>query len=248
MPLFDLRVPAVLLRIDRNPFHHGTLGAVRSLGRAGVEVHVVADCAASPVRTSRFVRRLHPPPGPDASPADVAAVLRRVAAEIARPAVLIALDDASAVAVGRLRAALAPAYLLPAMPAGLSERVADKAELAATCTALGLPHPRTLVPDSAGRAAEATRRLGPPVVAKWSRPWLLPTAGDLRSTVLVHSRGRRGSCTRARRRRAAGCCCRSSCRRAPTATGSSTGTPTAPAPSGPAAPAANCTPGRGPRA
>ncbi|MFB9466201.1 carboxylate--amine ligase [Streptomyces cinereospinus] len=187
MPLFDLRVPAVLLRIDRNPFHHGTLGAVRSLGRAGVEVHVVADCAASPVRTSRFVRRLHPPPGPDASPADVAAVLRRVAAEIARPAVLIALDDASAVAVGRLRAALAPAYLLPAMPAGLSERVADKAELAATCTALGLPHPRTLVPDSAGRAAEATRRLGPPVVAKWSRPWLLPTAGDLRSTVLVHS-------------------------------------------------------------
>lgn len=62
--LLDTRVPAVLLRIDRNPFHHGTLGAVRSLGRAGIEVHVVADSTGSPVGKSRFVRRLHPPPPP----------------------------------------------------------------------------------------------------------------------------------------------------------------------------------------
>ncbi|MBG0855153.1 ATP-grasp domain-containing protein [Streptomyces spinoverrucosus] len=187
MSLFDTRVPAVLLRIDRNPFHHGTLGAVRSLGRAGVDVHVVADCAESPVRTSRFVRQLHPPPGPDASPDDIAVVLRRVAAGIARPAVLIPMDDASAVAVGRLRHALAPAYLLPAIPPELPGRVADKAELAAVCAALGLPHPRTLVPDSTDEAAGAAWRLGLPVVAKWSRPWLLPTGTGLRSTVLVRS-------------------------------------------------------------
>lgn len=58
--LLDTRVPAVLLRIDRNPFHHGTLGAVRSLGRAGIDVHVVADSTGSPVRKSRFVRQSHP--------------------------------------------------------------------------------------------------------------------------------------------------------------------------------------------
>ncbi|MFG3657419.1 ATP-grasp domain-containing protein [Streptomyces sp. NPDC047706] len=187
MSLFDTRVPAVLLRIDRNPFHHGTLGAVRSLGRAGVDVHVVADCAGSPVRTSRFVRQLHPPPGPDASLDDIAAALLRVAAGIARPAVLIPMDDAGAIAVGRLDEALAPAYLLPAPPAGLPERVADKAELAAVCAALGLPHPRTTVPDSAEQAAAAAWRLGLPVVAKWSRPWLLPTGTGLRSTALVRS-------------------------------------------------------------
>ncbi|MFF3498226.1 ATP-grasp domain-containing protein [Streptomyces sp. NPDC003247] len=187
MSLLDTRVPAVLLRIDRNPFHHGTLGAVRSLGRAGVDVHVVADVTGSPLRRSRFAHRLHPPPPPGASPADIAAVLLGVAARIERPAVLIAMDDAGAVAVSRLRAELAPAYLLPQQPGTLPERVADKAELAGLCAAADLPHPDTVVPESAAQAASAVRRLGLPVVAKWSRPWLLPAGSGLRSTVVVRS-------------------------------------------------------------
>lgn len=187
MSLLDIRVPAVLLRIDRNPFHHGTLGAVRSLGRAGVDVHVVADSAGSPVHASRFVRRLHPPPLPGASHGDIAAALCRVAARVARPAVLIPLDDASAIAVGRLREELSPDYLLPQQPAALPERVADKAELAEVCATAGVPHPVTLVPDSAEDAAAAAWQLGLPLVAKWSRPWLVPAGSGLRSTVLVRS-------------------------------------------------------------
>ncbi|MEU5885888.1 ATP-grasp domain-containing protein [Streptomyces sp. NPDC047461] len=187
MSLFDTRVPAVLLRIDRNPFHHGTLGAVRSLGRAGVEVHVIADSAGSPVARSRFVRRIHPPPPPQASAPDIAVALRRIAAGVARPAVLIPMDDASAVAVDRLRAELAPSYLLPAATGPLAERVADKAELAALCAAVDVPHPLTLIPRSAAEAAGAAWRLGLPVIAKWSRPWLLPTESGLRSTVVVRS-------------------------------------------------------------
>ncbi|WP_240926481.1 ATP-grasp domain-containing protein [Streptomyces sp. JB150] len=187
MPMFDTGVPAVLLRTDRNPFHHGTLGAVRSLGRTGVEVHVVADCAGSPVGRSRFVRRLHAPPAADAGPDEIAAVLRRVAATLPGPAVLVPMDDAGAVAVGRLRGALASDYLLPGPSHVLPEHVADKAELAGVCAALNVPHPVTMVPDSAARAASAAWRLGLPVVAKWSRPWLLPAGSGLRSTVLVRS-------------------------------------------------------------
>ena len=187
MSPFDTRVPAVLLRIDRNPFHHGTLGAVRSLGRAGIDVHVVADSTGSPVRGSRFVHRMHPPPAPDASPADIALTLRRVAARVSRPAVLIPMDDASAVAVDRMRDALVPRFLLPLSPAGLAERVADKAELAAVCEATGIPHPPTLAPDTPAQVTAAVRRLGLPVVAKWSRPWLLPAGTDLRSTAVLRS-------------------------------------------------------------
>ncbi|MGQ4424305.1 ATP-grasp domain-containing protein, partial [Streptomyces violaceoruber] len=187
MSLFDTRVPAVVLRMDRNPFHHGTLGAVRSLGRAGVDVHVVADCADSPVRASRYLRGLHTPPPPGAPPAEIAAVLRRFAARLARPAVLIPMDDACAVAVGRARTELAPWYLLPDQPGELPARVADKAELAGVCASLDVPHPETLVPDGAAEAARAAWRLGLPVVAKWSRPWLVPPGGGLRSTVLVRS-------------------------------------------------------------
>ncbi|MFH8494423.1 ATP-grasp domain-containing protein [Streptomyces coeruleorubidus] len=187
MSLLDIRVPAVLLRIDRNPFHHGTLGAARSLGRSGVEVHVVADSAGSPVGASRYVRQMHSPPLPGASPDDVLAVLRRVADGIARPAVLVPLDDASAIAVGRMRDELVPSYLLPSMPGSLAERVADKAELAAVCASTDVPHPTTLIPDSPAEVADAMRRLGLPVVAKWSRPWLLPAGSGLRSTLLVRS-------------------------------------------------------------
>ncbi|MER6465033.1 ATP-grasp domain-containing protein [Streptomyces sp. NPDC001228] len=58
------RKRSVSLRGDRNPFHHGTLGAVPSLGRAGVDVHLVADSTGSPVGRSRFVRQSPSAPRP----------------------------------------------------------------------------------------------------------------------------------------------------------------------------------------
>ncbi|MFG3548135.1 ATP-grasp domain-containing protein [Streptomyces sp. NPDC047725] len=187
MSLLDTRVPAVLLRVDPNPFHHGTLGAVRSLGRAGVEVHVVAASAGSPVSSSRFVHRTHTPPPSGASPQDIARVLHRVAARVAGAAVLVPLDDASSIAVSRMRETLAPSYLLPAAPDGLTERVADKAALADVCARAGIPHPTTLVPESGAQAAAAVDRLGLPVVSKWSRPWLLPAGRGLQSTKVLNS-------------------------------------------------------------
>ncbi|WP_447038310.1 carboxylate--amine ligase [Streptomyces sp. DSM 118878] len=186
LPL-DTRIPAVLLRIDRNPFHHGTLGAVRSLGRAGVEVHLVADDDGSPVRHSRHLHRMHPPPTPGAPPAEVARVLRRVARHLRGPAVLIPLDDAGALAVSALHAELSDLYLLPRPAGNTAERVADKATLAQVCEQAGVAHPFTLAPESAAEAARAVRRTGLPAVAKWSRPWLLPQDAGLRSTTVIDS-------------------------------------------------------------
>ncbi len=136
---------------------------------------------------SRFVRRLHTPPPPDASDAEILAVLRRVADQVGRPAVLVPMDDATAIAAARLREELAPSYLLPVTPPASAERVADKARLAAVCASVGVPHPRTEVPDTPQRAGEDALRLGLPVVAKWSRPWLLPAGSGLRSTQVLHS-------------------------------------------------------------
>ncbi|MGV2920075.1 carboxylate--amine ligase [Streptomyces alfalfae] len=187
MPSLDTRTPAVLLRIDRNPFHHGTLGAVRSLGRAGVEVHLVADDHESPVRHSRHLHRMHPPPPPGAPPAEVARALRRVAPDLSGPAVLIPMDDAGALAVSALHAELCDVYLLPRPAGNTAERVADKATLAQVCEQAGVAHPLTLAPESAAEAARAVRRLGLPAVAKWSRPWLLPQGAGLRSTTVIGS-------------------------------------------------------------
>ncbi|MFF5446874.1 ATP-grasp domain-containing protein [Streptomyces sp. NPDC012888] len=184
MHAFTTHAPAVLLRLDPNPFHHGTLGAVRSLGRRGVEVHAVVAAGGGPVSRSRHLRAVHAgPSGPDGLLDRLTAVSER----IGRPAVLVAMDDLSAITVARLAPRLADRYRVPHQPDGLPERVADKAELAGLCARWDIPHPETAVPGSGAEAADAAWRLGLPVVAKWSRPWLLPPGGGLRSTTLVHT-------------------------------------------------------------
>jgi len=199
-PPFDTEVPALLLRLDQNPFHHGTLGAIRSLGRAGVEVHAVVDSPHCPIGRSRYLHQGHHLPadgvygthrtgevfGADGLSDDrLEQTLRQISDRIGRPAVLIPMDDMGAIAVARLADRLAGRFLLPNQSPGLPQRVADKAELAEMCRELDVPHPTTLVPRSAGGAAAAAEELGLPLIAKWSRPWLLPHGSGLRSTTVV---------------------------------------------------------------
>ncbi|MFK0202734.1 ATP-grasp domain-containing protein [Streptomyces lavendulae] len=106
---------------------------------------------------------------------------------IGRPAVLIAMDDLSAICVSRIAPALGDRFRFPHQPDDLPVRVADKAELSRLCARWDVPHPETLIPASGAEAAGAAWRLGLPAVAKWSRPWLLPAGSNLRSTTLVHS-------------------------------------------------------------
>ncbi|MFG3346613.1 ATP-grasp domain-containing protein [Streptomyces sp. NPDC048018] len=190
MPSFDTRVPAVLVRLDDHPFHHGTLGAVRSLGRAGIAVHAVVESPTGPVARSRYLRRAHPRPALP-SPAELTRLLLRVSGELSgttsRPALLVALDDIAAVSLAECRPELAGRFLLPDQSSEQLARVSDKVQLARTCRTLGLPHPRTEVPTSTDEAAAMARALGIPVIAKWSRPWLLPAGGGLHSTAVLGS-------------------------------------------------------------
>ncbi|MGP3980456.1 carboxylate--amine ligase [Streptomyces sp. KR80] len=188
-PTFDTAVPVLLIRLDHNPFHHGTLGAVRSLGRVGIEVHTLVESLDSPVNRSRYVHRAHSwsPGGPSVT--QLPETLRRIGRRIGRPAVLIPMDDVSAIVVARHAELLADSYLMPAQPTGLPQRVADKAELATLCASAGVPYPTTVIPASGPEAAATARDLGLPVVAKWSRPWLLPRAAGLRSTTLIRTPG-----------------------------------------------------------
>ncbi|MFJ1868017.1 ATP-grasp domain-containing protein [Streptomyces sp. NPDC088097] len=139
---------------------------------------------------SRYLRATHPGPEGGIDPEAPEALLEcltAVAERIGRPAVLVAMDDLSAIAVSRIGPKLTDRFRIPHQPDNLPARVADKAELARLCARWDVPHPETVIPAGGAEAAEAAWRLGLPVVAKWSRPWLLPAGTGLRSTTLVHT-------------------------------------------------------------
>nr|BFE86786.1 hypothetical protein GCM10020093_093870 [Planobispora longispora] len=115
-PRLDTGTPALLLRLDDNVLHHGTLAAIRSLGRAGVEVHAVLEGPHAPASRSRHLARMHVLPG---GPGALTAALTAIAARIGRRALLIPMDDAGAIFAAEHAAALRPSFLLPEQPPAL---------------------------------------------------------------------------------------------------------------------------------
>jgi predicted ATP-grasp superfamily ATP-dependent carboligase len=184
---YDRAVPALVMRVDRNVLHHGTLGVIRSLGRVGVEVHALIEGPASPSARSRYLHRLHAWTPEPAGPQEVLAELAAVSDRIGRRCLLVPVDDLGALVVAEHAAALADRFLLPQQRPAVPGRLADKAALAGLCAELGVPHPPVRLPRSAKEVADAVGALGLPVVAKWSRPWLLPALSGLRSTALLRS-------------------------------------------------------------
>ncbi|MEO3790566.1 ATP-grasp domain-containing protein [Nonomuraea sp. B10E15] len=179
--MLDCTVPALVLRLDSNVFHHGTLGAIRSLGRAGVEVHGLVEGTHAPTYRSRYLARMHT----WSRGGDTVQALTRAADRIGRPAVLLTLDDAGAIAVAEHAADLRPFYLMPDQTPGLPRTLADKRLLHQLCSTLGVVQPETRLITGAGDAAAAVADFGLPLVAKWAQPWLLPPGIGLRRTGLV---------------------------------------------------------------
>jgi D-aspartate ligase len=178
----DVSTPAVVLKFDQNVMHHGGLGVIRSLGRAGVPVYGVHEDALAPAAGSRYLRgRFFWRPDPDRADR-VLAGLSRLAEVIGRPAVLLTTDDAGAIFLAEQGAALRSSFLFPDPPRDLPRRVADKYSLHEVCREFGVASPLTAAPCSLDEAREFARAAGYPVIAKLTAPW---RAHGLRSTRVV---------------------------------------------------------------
>ncbi|MXQ65292.1 ATP-grasp domain-containing protein [Actinomadura rayongensis] len=182
-PVLDPELPVLLLRTDPNPFHHGTLGAIRSFGRRGVAVHADLAGRPQPAAASRYLRSRMPGEPSAARPGALLARLAADAERIGRRALLVPLDDAMAIFTAEHASALAAHFVLP--PSGTPRRVADKAALTDACERRGIAVPECHRPGSRDHLDELVAKLGLPLIAKWARPWLL--APGARSTTLVRS-------------------------------------------------------------
>ncbi|SPT51921.1 MULTISPECIES: hypothetical protein [Actinomadura] len=187
MTRLDPGLPVLLLRTDRNPLHHGTLAAIRSLGRAGVPVHAILEGDANPSSRSRYLSRAHPWAPPPGRPDELLDHLRAVGERIGRRALLLPMDDAGAIFVAEHAAPLASRFVFPRQDPAVPRGVADKARLLEACERHGVACPPSRMPRSAAEVDEAAADLGLPLIAKWARPWRLRPG--LRSTTLVRTAG-----------------------------------------------------------
>ena len=142
----------------------GSLGAARVLGRRGVPVIAVLWDPVTPIRHSRYARRIvEVPPG---TAAEREAYLLRLLTSLGedRP-VLLASSDRLIEFIARHRAELAPHFALCAPSFALIEVLNDKAREVELIASLGFSVPKTLAPVPPS-ADEIEARLGLPVIIK----------------------------------------------------------------------------------
>src|SRR5262245_54828599 len=131
---FDSSVPVLVLKIGHYPLAHGIMGAIRSLGRAGVWVHAVAEDRLVPYSFSRLLRSriLLPTTGREDGPT-LLRCLSQTAKLLGTKSILLPTDDEAAVFVAEHRAELRSNFILPLIEPGLPRTLASKRELNSLC-------------------------------------------------------------------------------------------------------------------
>lgn len=168
----DRSVPVLVIKVGRYPLHHGSVGAIRTLGRLGVAVYAVTEDRFTPAALSRHLcgRFVWPTTGSEA-PADLVDGLLRLGRRVGPRAILLPTDDEAAVLVAEHAGVLAERFLLPSVPPELPRRLADKAGLYELCRATGTPAPVSTRPGSVDELLAVAAEMTYPVVLKNAAPW-----------------------------------------------------------------------------
>jgi D-aspartate ligase len=187
VPALDTSVPALILKIGHYPLHHGGLGAIRSLGRCGVDVYAITEDRYTPAAVSRYLRGhiVWPTSGRE-EPAHLVEGLLQAGRRIGRPAVLVPTDEEAAVLVAEHADSLQDQFVFPTpRDPRLVRLLASKQGVHEICRESGVPSPWTVTPDS-HRAVEDFASVGCfPVVAKNSEAYVRRSSPAVAGTTLV---------------------------------------------------------------
>ncbi|MEV4611295.1 ATP-grasp domain-containing protein [Kitasatospora sp. NPDC049258] len=166
-PDLDRAVPVLLVKVGCYPQAHSPVGVARSFGRLGVPVHAMVEDRFTPTAVSRYLSSafVRPTTGRE-PPRLLLEALLAAARSVDGRSVAVATDDEAAVLLAEHAEELSPHLLLPAVPAGLPRRLADKGELRLLCEANDIPTPRARAPRDRAELLAAAREWGYPVVLK----------------------------------------------------------------------------------
>jgi D-aspartate ligase len=181
----DTSTPILVLRGSLDGYQHAVLCVARSAGRLGIPVHATVMGVGEPATRSRYIRgrvRL------SRSASDRQRVQQLLDIDLrARTAVLVPVDDASAVFVDDHHGPLSERFLTAGADRGLRRRLASKRELWELCQRVGIPAPASSFPDSERELRELGERYGYPVVLKRSDPWLPSRDPRAPSVLIAHT-------------------------------------------------------------
>ena len=170
----DRQYPVLIFKQGRSPISHGALGIARTLGRMGIQVYAIVESAYTPLAASRYITATFLW---ESWPCDRESFVTQMAAisrTIGRPAVLIPMDDLSAIFVAENSTILDQWFLFPHLPWNLPRRLADKSMFYSLCRELGIPHARFMTAHSTDEVREFLENNTFPIVVKAAKQWRLP--------------------------------------------------------------------------
>lgn len=181
----DPVLPIVVLKLEAEKFHHGSLAVARSAGRLGIPVYGLHKSRWAPAARSRYDRGGPRHPGVISDERWIEELLR-LGGTLGR-AVLIATDDAAAVLMAEHADALRERFVFAEQSPEMIRRLSDKGEMHRLCEELEIPTPACRFPTSVDDV-EAYVRTGPfPVVVKRMAGWLTTNAPTARSVRIART-------------------------------------------------------------
>ena len=162
----DRDAPVLMIKLAHSPLHHGVLGAIRSLGRAGVSVYGVHEDRLAPASLSRYLTGRFVWPAASEDPDELLEGLSTMAATIGRQAILLPTDDRAAVFIAEHDAELRRSFRLPAQPDTSPRQLADKLGLYQICRDAGIASPDVNIAASRADVVEFAHRTRFPAVLK----------------------------------------------------------------------------------
>jgi D-aspartate ligase len=185
LPDLDANYPALILKMSRGVIHHGALAVARTLGRAGVPVYAVVDDALAPLALTRYLKKAFVWDSCPDDPESFVKAMAEIGKFIARPTIVIPMDDLSAVFLATNAAALAPWFIVPPVPPELPHRLANKACLHALCAETGIATARTIFPHSLDDVRTFAGEVKFPVLVKGAEQWV--PLKDMSSTRVIQT-------------------------------------------------------------
>jgi len=165
MSITDVSTPVVVLRGVESA-SHGALGILRSLGRMGVPVHLVACDARTPGFSSRYCKGSLVCNVENGNAQRSVGVLLDLGRKIGRRAILIPTDDNAVLFVADHAEALNEQFIFPTMNPALIREVSSKMGMYFLAKKYGVPTPEAAFPKSRMDVLDFLTRAKFPVMLK----------------------------------------------------------------------------------